>query len=161
MANKKVEDDDNSSNPKSYAETLCALVLQTDGGSDHNIKFLRTKLALMSLFQKLDVDRFVVLRGAPYGSFLNVAERAMSLLNIGLQNVALVRDQMADWAEMEVTNAGSMAGIRRRHEEIQKSELNLEMSRREKVRSAMSNDIRKVHIEGRLGISVKKIGRYI
>jgi hypothetical protein len=161
LANKKVEDDDNSSNPKSYAETLCALVLQTDGGSDHNIKFLRTKLALISLFQKLDVDHFVVLRGAPYGSFLNVAERAMSLLNIGLQNVALVRDQMADWAEIEVTNAGSMAGIRRRHEEIQKSELNLEMSRREKVRPAMSNDIRKVHIEGRLGISVKKIGRYI
>ncbi len=76
-------------------QTLNALLLQTDGGSDHNITFLRTQLALVGLFitlmEEFGLDHFVAIRGAPHGSWLNTVERSMSILNFGLQNLALKR----------------------------------------------------------------------
>ena len=57
------------------------LVLQTDGGPDHLLKQVSTKVALLALAKKLDVDRLVVLRYAPNGSAMNKVERSMSILN--------------------------------------------------------------------------------
>ena len=107
------------------------LLLQTDGGPDHNLKFLRTKLALIALFNALGVDHLVALRGAPHGSYLNVVERCMSLLNLGLQNLALKRREMPDWAEEAVANAGSMNGVRKVVELIEKEESIICCSRQE------------------------------
>ena len=107
------------------------LLLQTDGGPDHNLKFLRTKLALIALFNALGVDHLVALRGAPHGSYLNVVERCMSLLNLGLQNLALKRREMPDWAEEAVANAGSMNGVRKVVELIEKEESIICCSREE------------------------------
>ena len=89
------------------------LLLQTDGGPDHNIKFVRTKLAMIALFFKMDLDHLVVIRGAPNGSYLNKVERGMSTLNLGLQHVALVRKTMPDWAENGISSAGSMKEVRK------------------------------------------------
>ena len=107
------------------------LLLQTDGGPDHNLKFLRTKLALIALFNALGVDHLVALRGAPHGSYLNVVERCMSLLNLGLQNLALKRREMPDWAEEAVANAGSMNDVRKVVELIEKEESIICCSRQE------------------------------
>ena len=57
------------------------LVLQTDGGPGHSIKFITTKFALLAMFVLLDLDHFLVLRGAPNGSAFNTIERAMSPAN--------------------------------------------------------------------------------
>ena len=54
------------------------LVIFSDGGSD-----------LLALFQILDLDILNVGRCAPNQSYINPAERCMSLLNIGLQGMAL------------------------------------------------------------------------
>eukprot|EP00956_Cyclotella_meneghiniana_P040123 scaffold187460_cov36-Cyclotella_meneghiniana.AAC.1 len=62
------------------------LVLQTDGGPDHSIKFLNTKMALLALFLKMNLDHLLVLRGAPNGSAYNKIERAMSPANAALSN---------------------------------------------------------------------------
>lgn len=66
------------------------IVLQTDGGPDHNLTFLRTQLALVSFFILSDMDILVAIRGVPNGSWLNKAERCMSILNLGLQDLALL-----------------------------------------------------------------------
>jgi hypothetical protein len=89
------------------------LIQQSDGGGDHNITFIKTQLAMIALFLVMDFDHLVVLRGAPHGSFLNKVERSMSLLNLGLQHVALVRKQMEPWAETVLSSASSMAEVRK------------------------------------------------
>ena len=88
------------------------LVLQTDGGPDHLLKQVSTKVALLALAKKLDVDRLVVLRYAPNGSAMNKVERSMSILNLPLAHVAIMRGDMAPLAEQAVTSANSMASVR-------------------------------------------------
>ena len=88
------------------------VVLQTDGGPDHSIKFLTTKLALLAMFVLLDLDHFLVLRGAPNGSAFNAIERAMSPANHALSNVSIKRAEMVEWAEEAAKSCNSMAAIR-------------------------------------------------
>jgi len=73
------------------------LSIQADGGPDRNLSFLRTKLALLAAFKTLDLDILIATRCAPGQSYLNVAERAMSLLNIGLQHVSIKMGDMPEW----------------------------------------------------------------
>lgn len=127
-------DDDSVVNSEEQTElerltSLQVLLLQTDGGPDHNLSFLRTKMALVALFVVLDVDHLVALRGAPHGSYLNTVERCMSLLNLGLQNLALKRRQMAPWAEEAVANIQSMASVRKYATKLQRDESAIKRSR--------------------------------
>lgn len=61
------------------------LSIFSDGGGDHNIKFIFVKCALLALFKIGDFDVLNAGRCAPNQSYINPAERCMSLLNIGLQ----------------------------------------------------------------------------
>jgi hypothetical protein len=65
--------------------------LYTDGGGDHRTGFISVHLSLIALFLVEDLDMLVALRTPPYLSALNPAERAMSILNLGLNGVALSR----------------------------------------------------------------------
>ena len=67
------------------------LVLFTDGGGDHNITFLFNQCVLRALFKILDVNILNVGRCAPCQSYINLAERVMSLINIGFQGLSLDR----------------------------------------------------------------------
>ena len=66
-----------------------ALILFTDGGPDHNNKHISVRLGLLALFSELDLDTMVGMRTAPTQSWANPVERVMSVLNLGLQGVAL------------------------------------------------------------------------
>ena len=88
------------------------LVLQTDGGPDHSLKRVATKLALIATFKELDIDHLVVLRGAPNGSARNKIERAMSVLNLPLAHTALKRADMSEWAEKKIKGVSSMQAVR-------------------------------------------------
>ena len=72
------------------------LVFQSDGGVDCSIKQLQTKLALVELFKKMDLDHLLVLRCAPNGSAYDKIQRAMSPLNGVLVNVATKRAPVSD-----------------------------------------------------------------
>ena len=67
------------------------LFLYSDGGPDHRLTYLSVQVALISLFLKFDLDFFCVARTAPFHSWRNPVERIMSLLNLGLQCIGLVR----------------------------------------------------------------------
>ena len=61
----------------------------SDGGPDHCLTYLSVKAAMIALFKSLDLDMLIAIRTCPYQSWSNLAERAMSTLNLALQNVSL------------------------------------------------------------------------
>ena len=79
---------------KTMYPNAVALVVYTDGGPDHNCKHTSVRLGLLSLFLELDLDTMVVMWTAPTQSLGNPVERVMSVLNLGLQGVALARDEL-------------------------------------------------------------------
>jgi hypothetical protein len=66
---------------------------------------------------------FVACRTAPHQSFNNPAERVMSLLNLGLQNVSLSRPEMDAGFEMQMKSLSSMSAVRNSRKESLKTAL--------------------------------------
>jgi hypothetical protein len=97
-----------SSSPLRHATKLHTLLLQrvaartilfiySDGGPDHRLTYISVQLSLIALFLNLNLDFLVACRTAPNHSWKNPVERGvMSLLNIGLQCVGLMRAKMSD-----------------------------------------------------------------
>ena len=88
------------------------IVLYSDGGGDHTVKFNSVKLSLVGLFRRLDLDMLVACRTCPGNSWANVAERVMSLLNIAYQNVALSRNHIPAVFEQLARRCSNMAQLR-------------------------------------------------
>ena len=87
--------------------------LYTDGGPDHNNNtFLATKLALISIFIEKDLDMLVAVRTPPYHSWKNPVERVMSIVNIALQGIGLMRSPMSEKQEKEISSCNSVKSIR-------------------------------------------------
>ena len=88
------------------------LFLYSDGGPDHRVTYLSVKLSLVALYLKLDLDYLCAVRTAPYHSYRNPVERIMSILNLGLQAVALARAKMPDEMEAVATRCSSLKALR-------------------------------------------------
>ena len=110
------------SDPLRHIVELCAvlesntsekpfLTLFRDGGSDHNITFLFVRCCLLALFLIKDYVILNVGRCAPYQRNINPAESCMSLLNIGLQGLALERED-AGVFEAAIKSSKSMKTLR-------------------------------------------------
>jgi len=65
-------------------------------------------------FIALDLDLLIACRTAPNQSYNNPAERVMSLLNLGLQNVALSRTEMLPGLGMQIRSMNSLKLFRRK-----------------------------------------------
>lgn len=76
------------------------LVMYTDGGPDHRCDYISVIYSMVFLFLDLDLDMLVLARNAPGHSWRNPAERIMSVLNLGLQSVGMMRQAASD-DEME------------------------------------------------------------
>ena len=70
------------------------LFLYSDGGPDHRVTYVSVQASLICLFLHLQLDFLVTARTAPMQSFRNPVERCMSLLNLGLQSVGMMRSSM-------------------------------------------------------------------
>ncbi|CAB4376372.1 unnamed protein product [Rhizophagus irregularis] len=93
------------------------LCLYTDGGPDHRCNYGSVQIALICLFLCGDFDLLIAVRTAPNHSWTNPAERVMSTLNIGLQGVALKRDQMSPGSEALFETANTLDDIRKKAQE--------------------------------------------
>ena len=80
----------------------------SDGGTDQRNTLESVMCATIALFRELDLDMVVIARCAPGNSWVNPAERIMSILNLGLQNCALERGP----DENAFKNCNSMSQIR-------------------------------------------------
>ena len=87
------------------------LCLYTDGGSDHCCTYARVQLSYICLFIALDLDYFVAVRTPPQHSWKNPVERIMSILNLGLQSVGLMRTEMNNESEKLMSKCGTMNKI--------------------------------------------------
>ncbi|PKK57493.1 hypothetical protein RhiirC2_825681, partial [Rhizophagus irregularis] len=88
------------------------LMLYTDGGPDHKITFLRVQLSLIAMFIALDLDYLVAVRTPPGHSWKNPVERIMSILNLGMQCVGLMRQKMSEEMEKLINGCNSLEDIR-------------------------------------------------
>ena len=87
------------------------LTIFTDGGGDHNIKYLYVQCVLLALFKIGNFDILNVGQCAPNQSWVNRVERCMSLLNIRLQGLALQRDH-AGLFESAISSCKTMKALR-------------------------------------------------
>lgn len=88
------------------------LFLYTDGGPDHRLTFVSTQLSLIALFLNFDLDLLCTARTAPNQSWRNPVERMMSIVNLGLQSIGLMRKEMNSAAEKALKNCNSLKQLR-------------------------------------------------
>ncbi|PKY32786.1 hypothetical protein RhiirB3_451218 [Rhizophagus irregularis] len=102
------------------------LSLYTDGGPDHRCTFGSVQVALICLFLAGDFDMLIAVRTAlhhtqPFflpvfghltcDSWCNPAERVMSVINYGLQDIAIKREKMTKKLENEFENLNTLEDI--------------------------------------------------
>lgn len=94
----------------------------TDGGTDQRNTLEQVKCANICLFQELGLDMLITARCAPGQSYVNPAERIMSILNYGLQNVATEREKQDEETEKMLKRCNGVASVRellKKHTELQ------------------------------------------
>lgn len=57
----------------------------------HRCTYMSVKLSIIALFLEMDLDCVIALRTAPSNSWANPVERIMSIVNMGLQGVGVMR----------------------------------------------------------------------
>jgi len=88
------------------------LLIETYSGPDHDTRTLHNMMTIFSLFLVSGVVKFIAILGCPVLLYLNTEERAMSVLNLGLANLALQID-LCEWLSGEVlANMSSMKAVR-------------------------------------------------
>lgn len=85
------------------SEAKPILLLYTDGGPDHRLTYLSVQLSMIALFLQLDLDVLIAGRTAPNHSWANPVERIMSIVNIGLQCVGMMRHQQSEAYETSIS----------------------------------------------------------
>ena len=93
------------------------LLKYTDGGTDQRNTLEAVKCANICLFKEFSLDMLITVRCAPGQSYINPAERVMSILNYGLQNVATERKKMDDETEALLKRCNSSNQIREKARE--------------------------------------------
>lgn len=83
----------------------------SDGGTDQRNTLESVKCATICVFRELNLDMMILGRCAPGNSWVNPAERIMSILNLGLQNCALERNATEEDPD-KFKGYNSMAAIR-------------------------------------------------
>ena len=115
-----------SSSPLRHGVILCKIIKElehvqpilmkyTDGRTDQRNTLESVKVASICLFQELNLDFKIAARCAPGHSYMNPAERIMSILNFGMQNVAPCDDESI---EKKVKKCNSMAQLRELDEKV-------------------------------------------
>ena len=96
------------------------LFVYTDGGPDHRLTSVQ--LSLVALFLNLDLDLLVVGRAAPNHSWKNPVERIMSVFNLGLQCVGIMRQGSSEF-EKAIKNANNLNAVREATKQSYKNEV--------------------------------------
>ena len=87
------------------------LFVYADGGPDHRLTFFSVQLTLVALFLNLDLDLLGVGITAPNHSWRNPVERIMSVINLGLQCVGMMRKESSSEFEKAIKNANNLSAV--------------------------------------------------
>ena len=94
------------------AESKPIVLLYTDGGPDHRLTYLSVQLSLICLFLRGNYDMLVAARTPPMSSWKNPPERIMSILNLALQCVGLIRQKASDECEKKLNGVSGLSQLR-------------------------------------------------
>ena len=94
------------------------MCIYSDGGPDHRLTSLSVQLAIVCLFLKGDYDYIVAARTPPMSSWKNPPERIMSILNLALQAVGLMRAETSEECERKLRGANSLKQLREMSEKF-------------------------------------------
>ena len=97
---------------KAAGEHKQILLVYSNGGPDHRLTYLATQISYICMFLVRDLDIICAARTPPYYSWKNPVERIMSILNLALQSVGLMRAEMPAEFEAAITSSRSMKDIR-------------------------------------------------
>ena len=87
------------------------LLIYSDGGADHRLMYLTAQIFYICLFVLHDLDLLCAVRTPPYHSWKNPIERVMSILNLVLHSVGLMRAHMGDEFDALMKPCSSMKTI--------------------------------------------------
>ena len=90
------------------------LFVYSDGGPDHRLTYVSVQLLLIALFFNLDLDLLVAGRTAPSHSWANPVERIMSIVNLGMQCIGIMREKMSEEFEKAVGSSNNLKDLRSR-----------------------------------------------
>jgi hypothetical protein len=93
------------------------LLAYTDGGPDHRLTYLSVQLSLICLWLDLDLDFLCAVRTPPKHTWKNPVERIMSIINIGLQGIGIMREKAVP-NECKLIQCGGLKAIRKMAEKI-------------------------------------------
>ncbi|XP_033758052.1 uncharacterized protein LOC117340399 [Pecten maximus] len=88
------------------------MCIYSDGGPDHRLTYMSVQLAILCLFLKGNYDYIVAARTPPMSSWKNPPERIMSVLNLALQAVGLMRKETSEECERKLRSANSLKQLR-------------------------------------------------
>ena len=97
---------------KNLLSNKSALFIYSDGRPDHRLTYLSVQLSLIALYLELDLDFLCAARTPPCHSWRNPAERVMSVVNLGLQCVGLMRSEINQEHEAMIANCNNMTQLR-------------------------------------------------
>ena len=101
-------------------DVMTILCLYTEGGPDHRTTYYNMKMALICIFLAMDKDMVLAVRTPPFHSWKDPAERIMSILNIALQGIGMVRSEMKEEIEKEFLKCNGLKDIRKLAEQNDK-----------------------------------------
>ena len=84
------------------------LCVYTDGGPDHRLTYLSVQMSLIALFRNSNLDLLIAGRTAPCHSWKNPVERIMSIVNLGLQCVGIMRKEGSNDFERSIKHAHNL-----------------------------------------------------
>ena len=100
-----------------------SVLMECDGGLDYNLTFLSNQVALLGILLVANIDMLKAFR-CPGMSYLCMAERAMSPINMGILGLALALDHNSDeWLRKDVLAGESMMNGVRRNIELYDTEM--------------------------------------
>ena len=88
------------------------LLIYSDGGPDHRLTYLTVQISYICLFLTRDLDLLCVVCTPPYHSWKNPVEKIMSILNLALHSVGLMRAHMSPEYETVIKSCTTMKAIR-------------------------------------------------
>ena len=89
------------------------LFVYSDGGPDHRLTYLSVQLSLIALFINLNLDILIAGRTAPSHSWANPVEKIMSIINLGIQCIGIMRERMGEEFETCLRKCNSLKHIRK------------------------------------------------
>ena len=89
------------------------LFVYADGGPDHRLTYLSVQLCLIAVFLSLNIDILIAGRTAPSHSWANPVERIMSIVNLGMQCIGIMRSKISDDAENSIKTSPEIIGHRK------------------------------------------------